>query len=382
MLLSNRDYENILDFSCKLSKSCLHFYQDILKLISEHFNYSRLAFFPENMNISSSNDINRVYLTNFYSINLENKFIKEFKEYYYKVSIFQPLNLPEKLLNSTIITITDIMPYNSFARTENFQFLNKYNLHYRLNIIQYSDNVRLGTLCIFKSKEEGDFTKREYKILKILNNILSSHYKSFLNLSNLLLEQKLLKKCYDSYPDGIIIWDSKQCVLEVNNKAQEYCYEIAESVNTSGNFIYDNLIEINQTISSVQKTISFLSYNIIQNTNNQNLSIFSNNHTYTIKTSAIITPTLIGNMETSYFTCITKSLNNETFSLHKTKYFYNLTDRELEIINLINKGCSNKEISASLYLSSNTVKTHIKNIFEKLGVNNRTSLLNKIIFNK
>ena len=49
-----------------------------------------------------------------------------------------------------------------------------------------------------------------------------------------------------------------------------------------------------------------------------------------------------------------------------------LTDREIDILNLIAKGLSNLEISENLFISLNTVKTHIKNIFQKLEVEDRT----------
>ncbi len=51
---------------------------------------------------------------------------------------------------------------------------------------------------------------------------------------------------------------------------------------------------------------------------------------------------------------------------------YNLTDRELDILNLIAQGYSNAKISETLHISMNTVKTHIKNIFQKLEVEDRT----------
>jgi DNA-binding NarL/FixJ family response regulator len=49
-----------------------------------------------------------------------------------------------------------------------------------------------------------------------------------------------------------------------------------------------------------------------------------------------------------------------------------LTDREIDVLNLIARGFSNMGISESLYISLNTVKTHIKNIFQKLEVEDRT----------
>ena len=49
-----------------------------------------------------------------------------------------------------------------------------------------------------------------------------------------------------------------------------------------------------------------------------------------------------------------------------------LSTRELEVLQLIAKGLTNAEIAARLFLSLNTVKVHARNIYGKLGVNNRT----------
>ena len=49
-----------------------------------------------------------------------------------------------------------------------------------------------------------------------------------------------------------------------------------------------------------------------------------------------------------------------------------LSQRELEVLQLIAQGLSNREISERLFLSLNTVKVHARNIYGKLGVNNRT----------
>ena len=49
-----------------------------------------------------------------------------------------------------------------------------------------------------------------------------------------------------------------------------------------------------------------------------------------------------------------------------------LTPRELEILQLIAEGLSNREISARLFVSENTVKTHSANLFSKLSAKRRT----------
>lgn len=49
-----------------------------------------------------------------------------------------------------------------------------------------------------------------------------------------------------------------------------------------------------------------------------------------------------------------------------------LTERELEILDLIVGGCSNADIAGKLYITVGTVKTHVRNILNKLGADDRT----------
>lgn len=54
-----------------------------------------------------------------------------------------------------------------------------------------------------------------------------------------------------------------------------------------------------------------------------------------------------------------------------------LSEREKEILHLLSQGLRYKEIADKLFLSTETVRTHIRNIYEKLQVNSRTEALNK-----
>lgn len=53
---------------------------------------------------------------------------------------------------------------------------------------------------------------------------------------------------------------------------------------------------------------------------------------------------------------------------------YELTEREVEILELLGKRYSNQEIADALFVSTNTVKYHLKNLYQKLGISNRSEI--------
>lgn len=66
----------------------------------------------------------------------------------------------------------------------------------------------------------------------------------------------------------------------------------------------------------------------------------------------------------------------------KTNIQRNLTSRELDVLNCVSLGMSNKEIARHLGLSQETVKSYMNKIFLKLNVNNRTKASMWFVSNK
>ena len=67
---------------------------------------------------------------------------------------------------------------------------------------------------------------------------------------------------------------------------------------------------------------------------------------------------------------------NRELSFAKAMEMYHITEREAEVVKLIKKGLTNKEIASELDISVNTVNNHIANIFAKTEVRSRIDLLN------
>lgn len=65
-------------------------------------------------------------------------------------------------------------------------------------------------------------------------------------------------------------------------------------------------------------------------------------------------------------------LSRLTTSSLTTRRQHLLTEREMEVLQLVARGKSNREIAQTLYISEKTVKNHLTNIFQKIGVSDRT----------
>jgi len=72
-----------------------------------------------------------------------------------------------------------------------------------------------------------------------------------------------------------------------------------------------------------------------------------------------------------------KAKSKKTLAL---PYDWKLTPKEMEIVEFIYKGLTNKEIADELFISVPTVATHVRHIFQKVDVKSRSKLTHEIRF--
>lgn len=91
----------------------------------------------------------------------------------------------------------------------------------------------------------------------------------------------------------------------------------------------------------------------------------------------VIDPTMLNQLVTSYTRLIQDYDTRNRFSAAGESR--DLTSREREVANFLALGLTNKEICARMHLSIDTVKTHLRNIYRKIGVNNRSQAITELI---
>lgn len=58
---------------------------------------------------------------------------------------------------------------------------------------------------------------------------------------------------------------------------------------------------------------------------------------------------------------------------------YKLTDRETDVLLYLSKGLNNQQIADQLFVSINTIKYHIRNIYEKMDVKKRSEITSRLL---
>jgi DNA-binding NarL/FixJ family response regulator len=82
---------------------------------------------------------------------------------------------------------------------------------------------------------------------------------------------------------------------------------------------------------------------------------------------SLINPSMAGKLITEFATLARREGEERSEQVPVPK----LTDREMEVLKLVAKGSSNRDIARELFISENTVKNHVRNILEKLQIHSR-----------
>ena len=85
-----------------------------------------------------------------------------------------------------------------------------------------------------------------------------------------------------------------------------------------------------------------------------------------------------GHPATHVMVLVEKVTEQRNPNLKKAKNQYGLSDREIEVVALIDQGLTNKEIGSRLFISEHTIKDHIKNVMRKMDATSRSEIIHNL----
>jgi DNA-binding NarL/FixJ family response regulator len=168
-----------------------------------------------------------------------------------------------------------------------------------------------------------------------------------------------------------------EALAVLNNKAPDICILDLNLGDGNG-------LDVISALNKAAKIIKFVVLTMDDDEDNLNLAKESGASAYVLKSSPVselLEVLSILEKSTKQFQVIGE-INRTT----KQKD-YRLTNRELDVLNLLGEGLTATTMGRKLFLSETTVKTHLAAIYRKLGAANRSQALkiaieNKLILNK
>lgn len=351
--LSKQDHSQILQFLEAIWVEQEYFQKQVLISLQQYFGYQRASFFLID---HGGNMVAPV------TLNIDEYFCDIYCRYYFKKDIFEPRNVVEKFAaidKHSVVTVNDLMPSQNFEKTEYYNdFLRKQDIYHEIAIFLSNKCQLTGVIGLFRSKKEPGFDLPELRQLERLSFYISKALSTNLLLDNTKKQKEMLEYYSNESPVGLFIFDKYLNIHFANERAKAICSNLngSGSHETQQKFLHD-LLDGSSWQSGLKKQIATCS---LQNLTLRVVPSFHHDFNFNTLYMACLCPDEAGDRP-----ALTRGSKVPRQSALLLK---ELTRREIEVLDLIIRGCSNQEIAHSLFVSVHTVKTHMQNIFKKMDV--------------
>lgn len=306
------------------------------------------------------------------SLGILDKYLRLFRQYYHQLDPFAKF-LKKQKSRPPVITFKDVTPFPQLVKTEYYNdFLKPQNIHNQLSIYLMSGNHFLGAAVLFRSKNWPDFSSVDKAKAELIAPILTTALERAIAIKkNERLEQAIHSIAVELLYEGIIILDQSLTPLYFNGIAFETISRLHRLNRQNRSFPPD-----------LPDVLHAPSAELVASTKNS-----EPNELPCIKRSLITTKSgekvnvhfrVLVDEKNTPLILICLNPNNQMLKTVTSLKQCGISPRELEIIRLIAEGKKNSEIAKLLFISKYTVENHLRSIFRKMNVNNRTALAQKL----
>jgi DNA-binding CsgD family transcriptional regulator len=360
-LLTINDYEKLLNFNFFINKDYSDFINRTLTALIDFFDFKLTAYAVFDVNPDGQRSLSKLE-----TLYLRPSILKAYKENFYAYDPFY--NKIDTLRNSNefkYVYTTNDLCYDEFLNSPYGESLMKNGIAYQA-ILGASDAAHppMHIISIFKTEKEGNFTPKELELLSQIGRVFHKSMSLFRKYTSQVDKIFLANRLFDLTSVGFVFFNKSKDVIDFNKTFINYSAFLSNKPNIN-EIVYDF---INFVESTNQITLDTLKENSIIKTNGFLVTFFP--------------PQINQNQYIETFYCLTIKKIEERQPgddiQNQLVEEYNLTKRESEILSLLVDGASNLQISETVYISVSTVKSHVRNIFNKLNVSTRSEAIRKI----
>lgn len=279
-------------------------------------------------------------------MNVQKRFFPMYRDYYFRKNPFDPINM--RSFAGTSASMEQIVPFDEFQRSEYFNdFIRPQKIQRQMAVYIRVNNQLKSLICTHRFKNKR-FNQEDLNAADIVSLHMSSAFDRIYMIETIKKRGSFFQVILNNADVGIVALDLKNKPLFINKKAVSNCFkdDLKAGLNTFP------MRERSKTISPFERCR--FRCRIVNN----DLADYKH-------------PLILVFME---ILPLHPKINGQA-----VKKDYDLTKSESEIVSYIVRGYKNAEIAKTLFISEGTVKNHLRNIFKKVKVNNRTGLIHKVL---
>jgi DNA-binding CsgD family transcriptional regulator len=319
----------------------------------------------------ASRNTQKLHLDGAVGRGIEDKYFMQFREYYHRLDPF--FKIWSANPNATIIT-DRLAPLKNLTESEYYNdFFKPQSIHHQMSIYLKSKDRLLGVFSLFRPRNAPEFSSREQTKANLMASSLTSSLKQAFTSETMTVQASIIDSVVTEVPyKGVLVLDaflepiyqSKSAlrILSILNQAEE------GQEGRHGPIPREIYLRCKEFLRSVQRDAASLpqwrQFDFMSPVDNQKISIHMRLVPHPKKAPLLVV----------YFKPEKKELD-----LSKCKREFCLSQRELEVVSLLAKGLTNKEIGEKLFISEYTVENHLRSIYRKMDVNNRTSVAHLLL---
>jgi DNA-binding CsgD family transcriptional regulator len=263
------------------------------------------------------------------------------------------VSLPASSPALAVFDIMDVVDYESLLSSEFYNdFWRSGGIHYDLVAFMSATPLARGALCLHRARERRPFSPEEVAIMDMIAPFVGNHLEKMVSASVLSVLQTAEQK-------AVIVCDSHGRVLYCNGMARDLCLSLTQGESGS---------RLTEELAPDAGLASFVGYALSSpDTLAERCNVGVQSREVTLDQGTL------GRL----ITLEPRGGRSKRWD-EPLKERFALTDREIEVLDRLIAGGSNREISQALFIAECTVKKHIQSISGKVGARTRTSIAHAV----
>ena len=378
--LTGKDYRDILNLvylanRCEDTESFINtLFSSIMNVFrAECATFQLIKGYPQHTEIVESRsfrtDSHNIYEDKFYPVLYKDSF------YQYSPLLKQAVSSPK-----TILKFGDSISFRDWERSDFYNnFMQPQYLYWELFLTLRWKNKLEGMITLWRSKKQLDYEDREVRKAAMLAPHFGVAVHNICLISQINTRENHSLSADETNNEGILWLDHKFTPSFFNAEARDICQQLLSSMeyNTSdlekGEFPIPSCII--EDCSDLLDLLKIKEQPILSP--KERIVFTESGKKFRIECSLIWKANQINSIPN--FIVTLSDLSDEKKLETTLKARFQLSRRELDVIYYLTRGLSDDEIGEKLCISRQTVHTHIKNIYKKLGVKSRIELYRRVI---